>query len=112
MWLITLLGAYTAMTLLLAILINVAYQLLLRQWKKSQPPLVFHWIPFVGSTISYGMDPYTFFFDCREKVGWNAFRYNQVRTMMANEHSSTVWRYLHLHPPRAENHRLSGYPRQ
>lgn len=65
---ITLLGAYTAVALSLTILINVAYQLLLRQWNKIQPPVVFHWIPFLGSTISYGIDPYKFFFDCREKV--------------------------------------------
>jgi sterol 14-demethylase len=35
---------------------------------KNEPPLVFHWIPFLGSTISYGIDPYRFFFACRAKV--------------------------------------------
>ena len=34
----------------------------------SKPPIVFHWLPLVGSTISYGMDPYKFFSFCREKV--------------------------------------------
>ncbi|KAF8071866.1 cytochrome P450 [Lyophyllum atratum] len=35
----------------------------------SSPPSVFHWIPFIGSGISYGNDPMTFFFACREKYG-------------------------------------------
>lgn len=34
-----------------------------------EPPVVFHWIPFLGSTVAYGIDPYKFFFDCREKHG-------------------------------------------
>lgn len=58
-----------AVAMPIAILINVAYQLLFRRWNKTQPPLVFHWIPFLGSTISYGIDPYKFFFDCQEKYG-------------------------------------------
>ena len=33
------------------------------------PPLVFHYIPWFGSAATYGMDPYAFLFDCREKVG-------------------------------------------
>jgi len=65
---IGLLGVYMAVAIPIAILINVAYQLLLRRSNKTQPPLVFHWIPFLGSTISYGIDPYKFFFDCQEKV--------------------------------------------
>jgi len=36
---------------------------------KSLPPMVFHYFPWVGSTVSYGMDPYKFLFACREKVG-------------------------------------------
>lgn len=35
---------------------------------KSKPPLVFHWVPIIGSAISYGNDPLNFFFACREKV--------------------------------------------
>jgi sterol 14alpha-demethylase len=34
----------------------------------SAPPVVFHWFPIIGSTISYGTDPLNFFFRCREKV--------------------------------------------
>jgi sterol 14-demethylase len=35
---------------------------------RDKPPVVFHWLPLIGSTIYYGMDPYKFFFECREKV--------------------------------------------
>lgn len=33
------------------------------------PPVVFHIIPWFGSAATYGMDPYKFLFDCREKYG-------------------------------------------
>ncbi len=48
------------------ILINVLKQLLLKD--PNKPPLVFHLVPFVGNTITYGIDPFKFFFACREKV--------------------------------------------
>ena len=35
---------------------------------KTRPPVVFHWLPWVGSAIHYGMNPLDFFFQCREKV--------------------------------------------
>jgi sterol 14alpha-demethylase len=50
----------------LAILLNIANQLLFRN--PDEPPLVFHLLPFIGSTITYGIDPFVFFFSCREKV--------------------------------------------
>lgn len=49
------------------ILLNVAQQLFFRN--PNEPPIVFHLVPFIGSTISYGIDPYKFFFACREKYG-------------------------------------------
>ncbi|WFD32475.1 sterol 14alpha-demethylase [Malassezia sp. CBS 17886] len=51
-----------------AICLNVAAQLLLPR-NKSLPPVVFHWMPVIGSAVTYGMDPYKFFFTCREKYG-------------------------------------------
>lgn len=51
-----------------SILLNVASQLLVRR-NTTDPPVVFHWVPIIGSTITYGIDPYRFFFDCREKYG-------------------------------------------
>jgi sterol 14alpha-demethylase len=50
----------------LAILLNIANQLLFKN--PDEPPLVFHLLPFIGSTITYGIDPFVFFFSCREKV--------------------------------------------
>lgn len=49
------------------ILANIVQQLLFAN--PQEPPVVFHWIPFIGSTISYGIDPYKFFFACQEKYG-------------------------------------------
>ncbi len=57
--------------LVLAVVLNVLNQLLLKN--PNEPPMVFHWFPIIGSTITYGIDPYKFFFDCKAKVrsGWS-----------------------------------------
>ncbi|KAL9051439.1 MAG: hypothetical protein Q9162_006008 [Coniocarpon cinnabarinum] len=52
---------------ILAVVVNVLQQLMLRN--PHEPPVVFHWFPFFGSTVWYGMDPFKFFFKCREKYG-------------------------------------------
>lgn len=52
--------------LLLIVAANVAQQLLFKN--PNEPPLVFHWFPVIGSTITYGMDPPAFFKANREKV--------------------------------------------
>ncbi|KAK5006882.1 Lanosterol 14-alpha-demethylase [Cryomyces antarcticus] len=62
-----LVAAAVASFVVLAIVSNVLRQLLLRN--PNEPPVVFHWVPFVGSTITYGIDPYRFFFACRQKYG-------------------------------------------
>lgn len=91
-----------------SVVINVLQQLLFKNPK--EPPIVFHWFPFVGSTISYGMDPYKFFFDCRAKVGFNQ---DHLTVFIAhNFWRLTVWRYLHLHPPRQENYGVSRHQGQ
>lgn len=64
-WKLVIVGFATFITV--AILLNVASQILFRN--KNEPPLVFHWVPVIGSTITYGIDPYKFFFSCREKYG-------------------------------------------
>ncbi|EUC64781.1 lanosterol 14-alpha-demethylase, partial [Rhizoctonia solani AG-3 Rhs1AP] len=51
-----------------AIALNVAWQLLVPR-DPSLPPLVFHWVPIIGSAIAYGDDPLAFLFSCREKYG-------------------------------------------
>ncbi|SPO28762.1 probable Sterol 14 alpha-demethylase [Ustilago trichophora] len=53
---------------LLAVVLNVASQLLLPK-PKNLPPVVFHFVPIIGSAIYYGIDPYKFFFECRQKYG-------------------------------------------
>ncbi|EJU04979.1 lanosterol 14-alpha-demethylase [Dacryopinax primogenitus] len=53
---------------IIAIVLNVASQLLLPR-DRTKPPTVFHLIPFIGSAVAYGMDPYKFFFSMREKYG-------------------------------------------
>ncbi|EPQ54358.1 cytochrome P450 [Gloeophyllum trabeum ATCC 11539] len=53
---------------LVAIALNVLWQWIAPR-DPSLPPVVFHWLPFVGSAPSYGNDPLKFFFECREKYG-------------------------------------------
>ncbi|MCJ1464703.1 Sterol 14-alpha demethylase [Pseudocyphellaria aurata] len=53
--------------IVLAIVVNVFSQLMFKNPK--EPPLVFHWIPYFGSTVAYGIDPYDFFFRCQRKYG-------------------------------------------
>jgi hypothetical protein len=64
-WLVTL--AATGSLLSLVIFLNVLQQILFRN--PNEPPLVFHFLPWIGNTVTYGMDPYAFFFACREKYG-------------------------------------------
>ena len=57
---------YTTGLFFLSIVLNVINQLVF--YNRKEPPVVFHWVPFIGSTIAYGMDPYQFFFASRAKV--------------------------------------------
>lgn len=52
--------------IVLAVVLNVLSQVLLKN--PNEPPMVFHWFPFIGSTVTYGMDPYVFFFNNKKKV--------------------------------------------
>lgn len=61
------LGGFVVANVVLVTL-NVLWQLLVPR-NRSLPPLVFHYYPVVGSAVTYGMDPYKFFFDCRKKYG-------------------------------------------
>lgn len=57
-----------AAALLLAIALNILHQLL---WPTppTEPPLVFHTLPLLGSTIPYGRDPCAFLTACRARHG-------------------------------------------
>lgn len=59
-------GQYAAVALVVLFVGNILRQLLPRN--KTEPPAVFHWIPFVGNAVSYGMKPYDFFVANRAKV--------------------------------------------
>ncbi len=50
----------------LVVIVNVLQQLLFKN--PNEPPMVFHWFPVIGSSVTYGLDPYKFFFDCKAKV--------------------------------------------
>lgn len=51
----------------LSIVFNVAQQILFRN--PNEPPVVFHLLPWIGNTVTYGIDPYAFFLQCRAKYG-------------------------------------------
>lgn len=57
-----------ALLVVAPVLYNVVWQLLY-SLRKDRAPLVFHWIPWVGSAVEYGMDPYAFFEKCRKQHG-------------------------------------------
>lgn len=56
---------FTAL-IVLAVVNNVLRQLLSKN--PDEPPVVFHWLPVIGSTVIYGMEPFEFFCNCRAKV--------------------------------------------
>ncbi|KAL8711210.1 MAG: hypothetical protein Q9220_004355 [cf. Caloplaca sp. 1 TL-2023] len=62
----------TALTLVttfvtVAVAWTVLQQILFKD--PNEPPVVFHWLPVIGSTVTYGIDPFKFFFDCQAKYG-------------------------------------------
>lgn len=59
--------AAIAVLIMLATLTTVLRQVLFKN--PNEPPIVFHWLPVIGSTVTYGIDPFKFFFDCQKKVG-------------------------------------------
>ena len=65
-----LLGLLSKIALLVftPIVFNVLWQFVY-SLRKDRVPMVFHWIPWFGSAVPYGMQPYEFFESCREKYG-------------------------------------------
>ncbi|KAI3404911.2 ERG11 [Candida oxycetoniae] len=47
---------------------NLVWQLVY-SFRKDRVPLVFYWIPWIGSAVPFGSQPYVFFEQCREKYG-------------------------------------------
>lgn len=62
------LGYKVSIVLLFPFVYNLLWQLYC-SLRPDRVPLVFHWIPWFGSAIPYGMQPYDFFEDCRNKYG-------------------------------------------
>ena len=58
--------AAIASLMIIVVLTTVLQQVLFKN--SNEPPLVFHWLPVIGSTVTYGIDPFKFFFDCQRKV--------------------------------------------
>ncbi|KAE9399843.1 cytochrome P450 51, partial [Gymnopus androsaceus JB14] len=56
-----------------AVVVNILWQLIIPR-PKTDPPVVFHWLPIVGSAIEYGNDPMKFFVACQAKYG-NVFTF-------------------------------------
>lgn len=62
---VTILAGFASFVVL-AVVLNVLQQILLKN--PNEPPVVFHLFPVIGSTVTYGIDPYKFFFAQQKKV--------------------------------------------
>lgn len=62
------LGQQISIILIAPFIYNIIFQLLY-SLRKDRAPLVFYWVPWLGSAVSYGMEPYKFFENCRKKHG-------------------------------------------
>lgn len=108
LWVLTSVGLLALFSV--SVVVNVLRQILFKN--PHEPPLVFHWFPFVGSTISYGMDPYKFFFESRAKVrvhcpGRACFRVSHLRAHCSTAISSLSFSWAKRPPsswaPKAMN---------
>jgi hypothetical protein len=95
---------YTVGLGLVSIVLNVINQLVF--YNKKEPPVVFHWVPFIGSTIAYGMDPYQFFFASRAKVCMFCNLYSHFKEDDTCLQKSPVRRHFHIYSPRQEDYGL------
>ena len=71
--------AMSAITLLFTffVLMNGLKQALFK--KRNEPPVVFHWLPFIGSALSYGQEPNKFLSECRAKVSTDSSTFKAVK---------------------------------
>lgn len=73
-------GVVVVGVVLVSVVLNVLSQLLFKN--PNEPPLIFHWFPIIGSTITYGIDPPAFFKRNRARVGQSLFCEFQASTIM------------------------------
>lgn len=91
--------------IVLSVVLNVFNQMLPKN--ANEPPVVFHFFPVIGSTITYGMDPYTFFFKCRAKVSCPKCWSGELALI-----GFLVWRCLHVHSTWEEDYSVSWTTRK
>lgn len=72
----------TTLLTALVILVNGGKQALFK--KRNEPPVVFHWFPFVGSAFSYGQEPNRFLNDCQAKVRMTLLLLEQTEYMLSH----------------------------
>ncbi|KAI1435348.1 cytochrome P450 51 [Xylaria sp. CBS 124048] len=60
-------GVVVAALLFLTVSLNVIKQIFFKN--PNEPPVIFHWFPVIGSTITYGIDPPRFLAENRAKHG-------------------------------------------
>lgn len=93
------------------VVLNVLYQLF---WPRdpTKPPVVFHYVPILGCAVSYGMDPYKFLFDARDKVSQllsfiSILTRSLLISFVFENNTIPVWTCLHLSSSRQEYYRSS-----
>lgn len=104
-------GVVALTVIVLSVVLNVLNQLMFKN--PNEPPMVFHWLPLIGSTVTYGMDPPRFFKENSQKVSQSPPpQPYRVSFHPADLDTHTAWRCFHLHPPRQEDHRIRRPPGQ
>ena len=87
------------------VLINVLRQVFFK--RRNEPPVVFHWVPVIGSTVTYGIDPFKFFFQCQKKVHI-LISYFKLTDGIMVDGEIIVWGCIYIHSARQESHRVFG----
>ncbi|RUS17280.1 lanosterol 14-alpha demethylase [Endogone sp. FLAS-F59071] len=67
---------YLVVFVALAIVFNALGQVLIKP-DPRYPPMVFYWLPYIGSAISFGANPIKFMQDCQKKYG-DCFTYKLI----------------------------------
>jgi hypothetical protein len=95
-------GVVVASVVFLSVFLNVAQQIFFKN--PNEPPVVFHWFPWIGSTVTYGINPPVWLKENRAKVRIS-HNHNHwpVQTARLTNVFPTVWRRLYFHPARQED---------
>ena len=88
------------------ILVNGVKQAMFK--KRNEPPVVFHWLPFIGSAVSYGQEPIRFLSECQAKVKSDPIAYTTVR-IHSKSPTLLVWQHLHVCSFWPESYSIPGH---